>query len=96
MRKRKVNHLINLLAIAMGRAGIRGYFTVEDGIWSLWHKENGYSLSGLHSVTVTKDREIMLELPAGVLTLEPEEVTLKNPLTAANSQEATRESLTRL
>jgi hypothetical protein len=74
----KTNHLIAILSIAMGRAGIRGYFTVDDGIWFLWRDENtGYSLSGLYSVTATKNRAIMLELPAGILTLEPdEEVTV--------------------
>ncbi|MGD8399729.1 MAG: hypothetical protein PVH64_02160 [Bacillota bacterium] len=80
------NHLIATLQLAMGKLNIRGYFTVEDGVWVLNQGELRYPLAGLRSVTTNEDNQIILDLPDRQITLRGE--AIKSPLTVSSSQEA--------
>jgi hypothetical protein len=92
--KRTTNHLIAILSMAMGRFNIRGYFTVQNGVWILWRGEAPYPLAGLRNITVTEDNHILLDLPSRAVILSEEAMALKNLSTVTSNQEATRSSLT--
>jgi hypothetical protein len=93
--KHITNHLIAILSMAMGWLNIRGYFTVEDGVWVLNQGELRYPLVGLRSVTTNEDNQIILDLLDRQITLREEAIT-KSPLTITSSQEATQDSLSHL
>jgi hypothetical protein len=61
--QRATNQLITILQIAMGKLNIRGYFTTANGIWILHQNESDYPLAELRSVTVTDDKQIILDMP---------------------------------
>jgi hypothetical protein len=94
--QRITNNMIAVLSMAMGRLSIRGHFTVQSGVWTLWSDGEDYSLAGLRSVTVTKDDQIILSLPDRALVLREEMSAIKNLSAAGNGQEAARDSLARL
>jgi hypothetical protein len=71
--KHITNHLIAILSMAMGRLNIRGHFTVQNGIWILWRGEAPYPLAGLRNITVTKDNQIILDLPGSQVILRERE-----------------------
>jgi hypothetical protein len=54
-----------------------------------WGGEAPYPLAGLRNITVTKDNQIILDLPGGQITLREEAMTIKGLSAAGNNRKAT-------
>jgi hypothetical protein len=73
LKVKPINHLIAVLTKAMERIDFRGYFTVDKhGVWWLWRDRERQSLRKLRSVALTRDCQIILDLPTKRLALLPD------------------------